>query len=324
MAAGEVGGGVRGEGRHRRLIGLEDGRVVASARLITGELSKEQTMDKPSPLGFGLGLRPVYYKDILERNPKVDWFEVLSENYMIPGGRPLAMLERIRADYPIVMHGVSMSIASTAPLDVEYLKALKELAHRFQPEWISDHLCWTGVHGVNLHDLLPIPYTSEALDHIVDRIRRVQDFLGRRIAIENVSSYVTFAESEMDEWTFIREMAVRADCWLLLDVNNVFVSSFNHSFDRASYVDAVPVDRVVQFHLAGHSEAETHKIDTHDQPICEEVWLLYEDACQRFGSISTMIERDGNFPPFDELLAELERARSIATAANYAIDEVAA
>jgi uncharacterized protein (UPF0276 family) len=324
MAASEVGGGMRGEGRHRRLIGLEDGRVVASARLTTGQLSKEQTMDKPSPLGFGLGLRPVYYEDILERNPNVDWFEVLSENYMVPGGRPLAMLERIRADYPIVMHGVSMSIASTTPLDVEYLKALRELADRFQPEWISDHLCWTGVHGVNLHDLLPIPYTSEALDHIVERIRRVQDFLGRRIAIENVSSYVTFTESEMDEWTFVREMAVRADCWLLLDVNNVFVSSFNHSFDRASYIDAVPVDRVVQFHLAGHSEAETHKIDTHDQPICEEVWLLYEKACRRFGSISTMIERDGNFPPFDELLAELERARSIATAASHAIDEAAA
>lgn len=207
------------------------------------------------------------------------------------------------------MHGVSMSIASTAPLDVEYLKALNEPADRFQPEWISDHLCWTGVHGVNLHDLLPIPYTSEALDHIVECIRRVQDFLGRHIAIENVSSYVTFTESEMDEWTFI--------------VNNVFVSSFNHSFDRASYIDAVPVNRVVQFHLAGHSEAETHKIDTHDQPICEEVWLLYEKACRRFGSISTMIERDANFPPFDELLTELERARSIATAASHAIDEVA-
>jgi uncharacterized protein (UPF0276 family) len=323
MASSEVGGGVRGEGRHRRLIGLEDGRVVSSARLITGQLSKEQTMDKPSPLGFGLGLRPVYYEDILERNPKVDWFEVLSENYMVPGGRPLAMLERIRADYLIVMHGVSISIASTTPLEFEYLKALKELAERFQPEWISDHLCWTGVHGVNLHDLLPIPYTSEALDHIVDRIRRVQDFLGRRIAIENVSSYVTFAESEMDEWTFVREMAVRADCWLLLDVNNVFVSSFNHDFDQAGYIDAVPVDRVVQFHLAGHSEMETHKIDTHDQPICEEVWSLYEEACQRFGPISTMIERDGNFPPFDELLAELERARSIARASSHAIDEVA-
>jgi uncharacterized protein (UPF0276 family) len=281
-------------------------------------------MEKPSPLGFGLGLRPVYYQDILEKNPRVDWFEVISENFMVPGGPPLAMLERIRKDYPIVMHGVSMSIASTAPLNFNYLRTLKNLAGRFQPEWISDHLCWTGVHGVNLHDLLPIPYTFEALDHVVERIRRVQDFLQRRIAIENVSSYVTFAESEMDEWTFIREVTERADCWLLLDVNNVFVSSFNHGFDQASYINSVPVERVVQFHLAGHSEAETHKIDTHDQPICEDVWSLYDKACQHFGNISTMIERDDNFPPFDELMAELNRARAIAMAANGETREAAA
>ncbi|MGH6813144.1 MAG: MNIO family bufferin maturase [Methylocella sp.] len=273
-------------------------------------------MEQPPPLGFGLGLRPVYYEDILAKNPRVDWFEVISENFMVPGGRPLAMLERIRGTYPIVMHGVSMSIASTAPLDFEYLRAVKSLAGRFQPEWISDHLCWTGVHGINLHDLLPIPYTFEALDHVVERIRRVQDFLGRRIAIENVSSYVTFAESEMDEWTFIREMAERADCWLLLDINNVFVSSFNHGFDQASFIGAVPADRVVQLHLAGHSEAGTHKIDTHDQPICEEVWSLYDEVCPCFGSISTMIERDDNFPPFGELMAELDRARAVAACAR--------
>lgn len=281
-------------------------------------------MNKPSPLGFGLGLRPVYYQDILETAPRVDWFEAISENYMVPGGRPLAMLERIRSAYPIVMHGVSMSIASTAPLDFEHLSGLKALADRFEPEWISDHLCWTGAHGVNLHDLLPIPYTSEALDHVVERIRRVQDFLGRRIAIENVSSYVTFAESEMDEWTFIREMAERADCWLLLDVNNVFVSSFNHGFDPLSYLEAIPVNRVVQLHLAGHSEALTHKIDTHDQPICEQVWSLYDGACRRFGSVSTMIERDGNFPPFDELVMELDRARAVAAAASLATHVAAA
>jgi uncharacterized protein (UPF0276 family) len=281
-------------------------------------------MEKPSPLGFGLGLRPVYYQDILEKNPRVDWFEVISENFMVPGGPPLAMLERIRKDYPIVMHGVSLSIASTAPLNFNYLRTLKNLAGRFQPEWISDHLCWTGVHGVNLHDLLPIPYTFEALDHVVERISRVQDFLQRRIAIENVSSYVTFAESEMDEWTFIREVTERADCWLLLDVNNVFVSSFNHGFDQASYINSVPVERVVQLHLAGHSEAETHKIDTHDQPIREDVWSLYDKACQRFGSVSAMIERDDNFPPFDELMAELNRARAIAMAANDKTREAAA
>ena len=281
-------------------------------------------MDKPSSLGFGLGLRPVYYQEILEKKPRVDWFEVISENYMTPGGRPLAILERIRADYPIVMHGVSLSLASTDPLDLGYLRALKRLADRFQPEWISDHLCWTGVHGVNLHDLLPIPYTFEALAHVVERIKRIQDFLGRRIAIENVSSYVAFAESEMNEWSFIREMAERSDCWLLLDVNNVFVSGFNHDFDEAEFIDAIPVERVVQFHLAGHTEHVTYKIDTHDQPICEKVWSLYERACRRFGRISTMIERDDNFPAFEELLAELDRARSIAAFAILTMEEVAA
>lgn len=283
-------------------------------------------MSKPTPLGFGLGLRPVYYRDILETKPNVDWFEIITENYLVPGGRPLAMLERVRAEYPIVMHGVSMSLASTDPLDFDYLKALKRLADRFQPQWISDHLCWTGVHGVNLHDLLPVPYTFEALGHVVDRIKRVQDFLGRRIAIENASTYVTFRESEMDEWTFVREMAGRADCWLLLDVNNIFVSGFNHGFDQQQFIDAIPVERVVQLHLAGHSDAGsgTHKIDTHDQPICDEVWSLYESACRRFGDVSTMIERDDNFPPFGELLAELDRAKSIFGASTFVQEGVAA
>ncbi|MGP8232489.1 MAG: DUF692 domain-containing protein [Methylovirgula sp.] len=269
-------------------------------------------MQKPSPLGFGLGLRPVYYREIFESKPPVDWFEVISENYMVKGGPPLVALERIRADYPIVMHGVSMSIASTAPLDKTYLTALKDLADRFQPEYVSDHLCWTGVHGVNLHDLLPIPYTQEALDHVVSRIAKVQDFLGRRIAIENVSSYVTFAESEMDEWAFVRELARRADCWLLLDVNNVFVSGYNHDFDPEEFLHSIDVDRVVQFHLAGHEDRGTHKIDTHDEPVSEEVWALFAQAWRRFGPVSTMIERDDKFPPFAELLAELQRARKIA------------
>lgn len=284
----------------------------------------EPSVKTPTPLGFGLGLRPVYYRDILEKNPKVDWFEVISENFMVPGGRPLAMLERIRGAYPIVLHGVSMSIASTAPLDLDYLQALKSLAGRVQPEWISDHLCWTGVHGVNLHDLLPVPYTLEALNHVAERISKVQDFLGRRIAIENVSSYVTFAESEMDEWTFIREMAERADCWLLLDINNLFVSSFNHGFDQERFLDSIPADRVVQIHLAGHSEAGTHKIDTHDHPICEEVWSLYERACRRFGFRATMIERDDNFPLFADLLAELDHARAIAARSAIAFGEAVA
>jgi uncharacterized protein len=266
----------------------------------------------PAVLGFGLGLRPIYYPDILEHRPPVDWFEILSENYMVPGGKPLAMLDRIRADYPIVMHGVSMSIASTAPLDFDYLAALKALADRVEPAWVSDHLCWTGVHGLNLHDLLPIPYTREALDHVVGRISRVQDYLGRRIAIENVSSYVTFAESEMDEWTFVEEVAERADCLLLFDVNNVFVSAFNHDFDPLAFIRGVKPERVVQMHLAGHSSCGMHKIDTHDEPVCDEVWALYAEACKRFPTVSTMIERDDNFPPFAELVAELDHARAIA------------
>lgn len=281
-------------------------------------------MELPSPLGFGLGFRPVYYKDILEKNPKVDWFEVISENFLVPGGRPLAMLERIRSSYPIVMHGVSMSLASVDPLDFGYLKALKDLADRYQPEWISDHLCWTGVHGINIHDLLPIPYTTEALKHVAGRIKQVQDFLGRRIAIENISTYLTFSESEMDEWEFVQEVVERADCWLLLDVNNIFVSSFNHGFDPVNYVKTMPNDRVIQIHLAGHSEALTHKIDTHDQPVCEDVWSLYDQACHRFGPLSTMIERDANFPPFEELLAELDHARAVAAASKLAVRGVAA
>lgn len=269
-------------------------------------------MGVPCSLGFGLGLRPVYYPDILDGKPKVDWFEIISENYMVPGGRPLAMLERIRADYPIVMHGVSMSLASCDPLDFDYLRDLKALMKRLEPAWVSDHLAWTGVHGVNLHDLLPIPYTQEALDHVVDRIERVQDYLGRPLVIENASTYVAFHETEMDEWDFIKEMTERADCLLLLDVNNVFVSGFNHGFDAAHFIESIPVDRVMQLHLAGHSDHGTHKIDTHDQPVCEEVFQLYRQARRRFGDVSAMIERDDNFPPFPELLAELERLREIA------------
>ncbi|MFY9629495.1 MAG: DUF692 domain-containing protein [Methylocystis sp.] len=267
---------------------------------------------EPLPrLGYGLGLRPVYYDEILSTRPAVDWFEIISENYMIPGGRPLAMLERIRADYPIVMHGVSMSLASTDPLDMDYLNALKDLADRVEPAWVSDHVAWTGVHGLNLHDLLPIPHTREALDHIVERIARVQDFLKRRLVVENASTYVSFTGSEMDEWEFVTQMAQKADCMLLLDVNNVFVSGFNHGFDAKRYIDSVPVDRVAQFHMAGHTNNETHRIDTHDQPVCEEVWSLYEQARRRFGNVSAMIERDDNFPPFDELLGELQRMRDI-------------
>ncbi|MBL4731736.1 MAG: DUF692 domain-containing protein [Rhizobiaceae bacterium] len=272
-------------------------------------------VEKPPFLGFGLGLRPQHYTEILEATSElpIDWFEIISENYMVEGGRPLKILDQIMERYPLVMHGVSMSIASTAPLNMDYLTRLKTLADRVNPKWISDHLCWTGVHGVNLHDLLPIPYTEEALNHVASRIEQVQDFLGRRIAIENVSSYIEFEESEMDEWTFVAEIAKRADCWLLLDVNNVFVSGQNHQFDDGNFINQIPVERVVQFHLAGHSEGEDVLIDTHDQPVCDEVFELYEKALKRFGPVSTMIERDDNIPPLAELLEELNRARQIAS-----------
>lgn len=235
--------------------------------------------DKPPYLGFGLGLRPTHYQDILDGDPPIDWFEVISENYMVPGGRPVAMLEKIRARYPIVMHGVSMSIASTAPLDMDYFTSLKALADRVEPKWISDHLCWTGVHGVNLHDLLPIPYTRQALDHVVSRMHKVQEILGRALTVENVSSYVQFGNSEMTEWEFIAELTKRTGCWLLFDVNNVFVSSFNHGFDAQNFVDAIPADRVVQFHLAGHTDMGTYIVDTHDHPVRGEVWDLYLPGC---------------------------------------------
>ncbi len=279
---------------------------------------------KPPYLGFGLGLRPEHYDEILSGDPNVDWFEVISENYMIPGGKPLRILDEIRERYPIVMHGVSLSIASTAPLDVDYLTELKTLADRVDPKWISDHLCWTGVHGVNLHDLLPIPYTQEALNHVVDRVSRVQDFLGRRLTLENVSSYVTFAESEMSEWEFVSEVARRADCWLLFDVNNVYVSAHNHGFSTRDFLHGVPRDRIVQFHLAGHSHEGDHIVDTHDHPVCDQVWDFYRQTVSHFGPVSTMIERDDNIPPLAEVVAELDVARRIAKEVAEAKQSIAA
>lgn len=267
---------------------------------------------RPPYLGFGLGLRAQHYTDILEGNPAVDWFEVISENYMVPGGQPLRMLDKIRDRYPIVMHGVSLSIASTSPFDETYLAGLKSLAERTEPKFVSDHLCWTGVHGVNLHDLLPIPYTREALDHVVSRVQYVQDYLQRPIALENVSTYVQFGHSEMTEWDFISEMTKRTGCWLVFDVNNVFVSAFNHEYDPHTFIDGIPADRVVQFHLAGHEHNMTHIIDTHDALVPEGVWDLYRAAVKRFGPVSTIIERDDHIPPLVELVAELDTARTIA------------
>jgi uncharacterized protein (UPF0276 family) len=267
---------------------------------------------KPPFLGFGLGLRTQHYEEILNGNPPIDWFEVISENYMLPGGQPLRMLDRIRERYPVVMHGVSLSIASTAPPNFEYLRELRDLARRVEPKWISDHLCWTGVHGKNLHDLLPIPYTNEALDHVVSRVELVQDYLGRAIVLENVSTYVQFNNSEMTEWEFLGELSHRSGCWLLFDVNNVYVSAFNHGYDPNAFLQGIPADRVVQFHMAGHSHMGTHIIDTHDHPVCEDVWDLYVAALKRFGRVSTMIERDDNIPRLDELIVEVNRTREIA------------
>ncbi len=262
-------------------------------------------------LGFGLGLRPEYYQHILESKPAVDWFEVVSENFMVAGGNPHVFLNKIRQDYPIVMHGVSLSIGSCDALDMNYLKALKQLKQRVEPRWVSDHLCWTGVNGKNLHDLMPLPYTEMTINHVVERIHRVQDYLGSQLLLENVSSYITYRESEMQEWEFITEIAQRSDCLLLLDVNNVYVSAFNHGFNPQAYINAIPVDRVKQIHLAGYTDNQNYLIDTHDQPVSEPVWNLYEDTLKRFGSIPTMIERDNNFPDFAALEAELDCARAI-------------
>ncbi len=263
-------------------------------------------------LGFGLGLRPTHYETILNESPAVDWFEIISENYLVPGGKPLHYLDRIRERYPMVMHGVSLSIGTQDPLNREYLRQLRDLAERIEPAWISDHLCWTGAHGLNAHDLLPLPYTEEALKHVAARVGEVQDFLGRRILLENVSSYVSYPESEMSEWEFLREIAARADCLILLDINNIYVSSVNHEFNPHEYLNAIPVERVWQFHLAGHRNHGDYIIDTHDEPVIDPVWELYAAAVRRFGRVSTMIERDDNIPPLAELLAELDRARRIA------------
>ena len=275
-------------------------------------LSEQKRHVNEHYLGFGLGLRRDHYQAVLDQRPAVDWFEILSENYMVAGGKPLYFLDRIRADYPMVMHGVSLSIGSTEALDVGYLRDLRGLAARVQPRWISDHLCFTGVQQQNLHDLLPLPYTEEAIAHVADRVTQVQDFLGRQILLENVSSYITYRHSTISEWEFLTAVAERADCLILLDINNVYVSSRNHAFDPTRYLHGVPAPRVRQFHLAGHTYQDHIAVDTHDQPVLDDVWKLYAEAVQRFGAISTMIERDDNIPELPELLSELEIARGIA------------
>jgi uncharacterized protein (UPF0276 family) len=267
-------------------------------------------MAKPF-LGFGLGLRKEHYEVVLADKPKVDWFEILTENYLVEGGKPLYFLDKIRADYPVVLHGVSLSIGSVDPLDFAYLTKVKALIERVEPAWVSDHLCWTGMDGCNLHDLLPLPYTEEALRHVVRRVEQVQEFWGRRILLENVSSYMGYASSSMSEWEFLSAVAEQADCWILLDLNNLYVNARNFGFNPLVYLAALPPERVFQFHLAGHTDLGELVLDTHDHPICDEVWALLVAAARRFGPVSTMIERDADIPPVTELLGELEYARRL-------------
>ena len=261
--------------------------------------------------GYGLGLRTEHFDAVLNEKPDVDWFEIISENFMVAGGKPRHYLDAIRSRYPLAMHGVSLSIGSTDPLDVDYLHELKQLAGQVEPIWISDHLCWTGNGGINSHDLLPLPYTEEAIAHVASRIGQVQDFLGREILIENVSTYVSFANAEMEEAEFLSEIARRSGCRILLDVNNIYVSSRNHGFDADAYVAALPAKKIWQIHLAGHSDYGDYVIDTHDHPVRDEVWALYARTLERIGQVTTMIERDDHIPPLAELVAELDHARRI-------------
>jgi uncharacterized protein len=262
-------------------------------------------------LGHGIGLRPPHYAEVISDHPAVDWFEVITENFMVAGGNPRRVLRKVREHYPVVLHGVSLSLGSIDPLDEQYLRNLVTLAHETEPAWISDHLCWSSYGGHTGHDLWPLPFTDEALDHVVRRVQAVQERLGRRILIENVSSYLEYAHSSMPEWEFLSALAERSDCGLLLDVNNIFVSAHNHGFDPASFLAGVPADRVKQIHLAGHSDEGTHLLDTHDHPVCDGVWSLYRDAVQRFGQVSTLIERDDDIPPLSEVIAESRQAAAI-------------
>jgi uncharacterized protein len=273
-------------------------------------------------LGYGVGLRTAHYRDVLESNPRVDWFEVITENFMAPGGRPLHVLEQVRERYPIVFHGVSMSLGSTDTLNTNYLRRLATMARRFQPAWVSDHLCWTGVGGRNLHDLVPLPHTGETVRHVARRIRQVQETLERTILIENISSYFRYRQSEMSEAQFLSAVAEEADCAILLDINNIFVNSYNHRFDAEAYLEALDPRRIAQFHLAGHQDHGSYLLDSHDRPIRSEVWSLYQRAVARFGQVSALIEWDDAIPSLDELIAIADEARhrgqSVHVAANMA------
>ncbi len=259
-------------------------------------------------LGLGLGLRTPHFPHILAEKPDVDWFEIVSENFMNTGGRPMRVLDEIAERYPIVMHGVSLSIGTTDPIDFDYLRELRELRRRCGARWLGDHVCWTGVAGRNNHDLLPVPYDEATLRHLVERVRAVQDFLEEPLVLENPSTYLEFHASTMPEEEFLARLAEEADCALLLDVNNVYVSSRNHGFDPRAYLDAIPYDRVVQIHLAGHTDHGTHCIDTHMGEVIEPVWELYAEVMRRTGGRSTLLEWDQEIPAFEVVHAEVRKA----------------
>jgi uncharacterized protein (UPF0276 family) len=275
-------------------------------------------------LGIGIGLRTVHYGEILGRKPEIDWFEVLSENYMDTGGRPVHVLDQVAERYPVVLHGVSLGIGNTDPINFEHLTKLKVLAERTRAHWVSDHLCWTGILGRNSHDLLPMPYTEDALRHTIRRVKQVQEFLERPLILENPSSYVEFAVSTLTEWDFLGALAEEADCGLLLDVNNVYVSSFNHGFDPTVYIDAIPTDRVVQVHLAGHTNKGTHILDTHSDHAVDPVWELYRRALRRTGLVSTLYEWDESVPELDVVWSEALKAKPIRDAVDRELEPLGA
>lgn len=274
--------------------------------------SSRSSSEKSWPiLGCGVGLRTEHYDLITREWPRMDWFEAISENFMDSGGRPLQILEAIRRRYPVALHGVSLSIGSTDPLDSRYLQRLKALADRIEPAIVSDHLCWTGVDGENLHDLLPLPLTEDAIRHIAGRVQQVQEFLGRRILLENISTYVTYAHSTMPEWEFVTQVAQRSGCGILLDLNNIYVNAYNHQFDPYDFLRYMPGELIGQFHLAGHTDMGSFLFDTHSRPVIDEVWQLYRAALQRWGQVTTLIEWDEDIPPFPRLAQEADRARAI-------------
>jgi uncharacterized protein (UPF0276 family) len=260
-------------------------------------------------LGIGIGLRPVHYQDIFSKQPDIDWFEIISENFMVDGGNAIRNLERILERYPVVQHGVNLAIGSPDPIDFSYLKKLKALARKTKTPWISDHLCWGRLPGAHFHDLLPLPFTREVRDYVVERVRIVQDYLEVPFALENLSSYAGFQCDEMSEWQFYAEVCERADVHMMLDVNNIYVSARNQGFDPKEYVANIPLDRVIQIHLAGHTDYGDYVIDTHDHYVCDQVWDIYKEVYPKTGGVSTLLEWDDNFLSFEDTWKEALKAK---------------